>query len=1691
MAPLACIICADGDLFAENSNVYLTKNSWDYAKTRCVGMESVKKRIVCRLNQAINWRVLRLETLESRNLLSATPYENLMDFVEQSSEVNAVFAVESAVEPFADSIALPNDLSDSVPDNSTWLVTTFDDVVDDSDDVLSLREAIGGAQDGDTIAFVKSGTVVLTGSQLEISKSITIDATSVYDAVNKSPGVIVDGASLSRIFSISGESVSIIGLSICNGKVESGTGGGLYSYDCDVTLVNCFVTNNTAKMGGGIGTAKGTVALIDSVVSNNIATSLLTDSYGGGIYAEHGVLSVINSVISDNVSSAPNSEGGGIYSSSEVTLTNSFISNNTSNFGGGISVNCVNTTITNSVISNNTAYRGGGLNISSGTVTVTDSSVTNNCSTSYGGGVYSSGSLIFTNGMISGNTASSGGGIYAFTSATVYLTNCLILDNKAFAYSKSCGGGIYILYGNLKITNSVIFRNTVSSVQSACGGGIYLDSERVNSLTVLNSTISGNNALSTDDTENARGGISYAGGISGNRSVKMFNTIVAMNYADSEVDFSGSIEIEENCLVGTDPQFVSKPLFVDGVLSNPDEIDLHLTSRSVAIDHGSNVYNESELDFDSNLRVVASLSTSETVDIGAYEYQFLATMKDDYSGMVTTDEDVCDLSDGKISIREALFYSGEGDTITFAPSLNGATINLNGSELYVIKKVFVDASDLLDRITFNAERKSRVLISFADSSFNFVVFTNGESLSHGGGIFFNSNLTLNNCIVIDNFATSGGGLYRSSASGADLVLTNSSILNNTTTSSGGGIYASGGSLMITDSVISGNISLSDGGGIYSVSGSVDMTNCEISNNTAEFSGGGIYKNSSYLTLVGCVVSDNVAISHPGNAITPPSSYGAGIYAHQATLAIENSVIMNNTVASLSSASGGAIFANGGSLVTVKNSKISKNGSPSSKSYGGGISAQHCNRLDVINSEISSNTATYGGGVYVGSFGSQTTITNCTISSNYGLYGYGIDNSKSGIFKIYNSIIVLNMPNDVLGGVSANNVLSSTNLSESGENNIVYDPEIPLFRDAANGDYQLTFNSQAWDAGNDEYAYSAGMDDNSRDLANKSRFIDESIDLGAYEYEACVPIAPSDLTVGDFNVSSHSVSVSWNDNSFDETGFIVQYSYDSENWKSISVALNETSATLTDLQLGKTYEVRVAAANQVGDSPFTSGIFTTPDVPVSPSNLVIGKFNVLTRSVLISWEDNSSDETGFVALYSNDGEIWGSVSIAANETTATLNDLQLGATYTVRVAATSEIGESTFISGAFTTPNVPVAPSRLTIGDFNAMTCSLSVSWKDNSSTETGFVVQYSRNNGNWVVLSIDANKTSTTLSELVPDSLYRIRVAAMNEVGYSTFVSSSFRTPVVPIVDVSVSSVASLSSYTIVVGGALSVDKIVVTNEGTADSEAVSLCFYATTSGVIDEEAVLMKTIDCGQLAPGAVVVVSSEMLPTLPLSSGATYHVVWSARCSNDVDLENNLGSVSAPVTVCRESGDVAPVSFDRESYSTHQGDAFWLETWLSTSAPGPQMYSFWFDFGDGSFVERVNRGVVSANEFSNIPGERAVSVKVVNLATKSVVARGDAPFTVIRVMPAFNVEAKSAFGGDAVFMSVEAVFPIPTPVYRWVFNWGDGEKTEIDRLGTSLWVSHWYSSDHKERTITLDVEFADGETYSVCFDTRLLRDI
>jgi|GEM_PF-2508943 len=160
-------------------------------------------------------------------------------------------------------------------------------------------------------------------------------------------------------------------------------------------------------------------------------------------------------------------------------------------------------------------------------------------------------------------------------------------------------------------------------------------------------------------------------------------------------------------------------------------------------------------------------------------------------------------------------------------------------------------------------------------------------------------------------------------------------------------------------------------------------------------------------------------------------------------------------------------------------------------------------------------------------------------------------------------------------------------------------------------------------------------------------------------------APSDLKATP--VSSTQIKLSWQDNSSDETGFRVEMSTDGVTfaYKGSAVA-NGTSYTVSALTAGTTYHFRVYSVRGSDKSAY-SGIVqgTTLPLPQAPSNLTATP--VSSTQIKLSWQDNSSDETGFRVEMSTDGVTFAyKGSAVANGTSYTVSALTAGTTYHFRV-----------------------------------------------------------------------------------------------------------------------------------------------------------------------------------------------------------------------------------------------------------------------------------------------------------------------------------------------------------------------------------------------------------------------------------------
>jgi len=339
------------------------------------------------------------DRLEGRKLLAAITVGTSADLVDgDTSSISSLIAA-----PGSDgAISLREAIA--AADNTSGLDTiTFDPAVfnGEQDDVIYLQSTLTISEsvtiDAGDLGVVISGdrdrndTLIegtfITGNNSNFGDNIRVFESSAPDqsVVTLSGLTITGGNTFNRGGGVlSHDGSLVIEDSIVSGN-RGGATGGIHALYGSVTIIGSSITRNTADDlfgGGGVGTYQADVTIVNSSVSDNLS---IFD--GAGVDSTDGDITVINSTISENVSGHA---GGGIDSfRGDIVITGSTISGNTSIFSGS----AVNTfagalTIANSTISGNVSRSGSGIHAYSGAVTITDSTITRNETESdYGAGV--------------------------------------------------------------------------------------------------------------------------------------------------------------------------------------------------------------------------------------------------------------------------------------------------------------------------------------------------------------------------------------------------------------------------------------------------------------------------------------------------------------------------------------------------------------------------------------------------------------------------------------------------------------------------------------------------------------------------------------------------------------------------------------------------------------------------------------------------------------------------------------------------------------------------------------------------------------------------------------------------------------------------------------------------------------------------------------------------------------------------------------------------------------------------------------------------------------------------------------------------------------------------------------------------------------------------------------------------------
>ncbi|MEP7706718.1 choice-of-anchor Q domain-containing protein [Paraglaciecola sp. 25GB23A] len=222
---------------------------------------------------------------------------------------------------------------------------------------------------------------------------------------------------------------------------------------------------------------------------------------------------------------------------------------------------------------------------------------------------------------------------------------------------------------------------------------------------------------------------------------------------------------------------------------------------------------------------------------------------------------------GPGSLREMIVQAPAGSVINFDPSLSGQTIVLSSGRLEINKNLIIDASNLANGLTIDADgvntRSGAFWIRYgANVTINSLTITGGKG-EVGGAIDNGGNLTLLNSILHDNSADFGGGAIFNVG---ELKVVNSTFHNNSSFGYygvGGAIYNNAGKLTIVNSTLAGNQAFT-GGAIFNELGQpwfISLENTVVAGNSADV-GPDIYTSpeSTVIVLGNNLIGDNSTVA---------------------------------------------------------------------------------------------------------------------------------------------------------------------------------------------------------------------------------------------------------------------------------------------------------------------------------------------------------------------------------------------------------------------------------------------------------------------------------------------------------------------------------------------------------------------------------------------------------------------------------------------------------------------------------------------------------------------------------------------------------------------------------------------------------------------------------------------------------------
>ncbi len=479
-----------------------------------------------------------------------------------------------------------------------------------------------------------------------------------------------------------------------------------------------------------------------------------------------------------------------------------------------------------------------------------------------------------------------------------------------------------------------------------------------------------------------------------------------------------------------------------------------------------------------------------------------------------------------------------------------------------------------------------------------------------------------------------------------------------------------------------------------------------------------------------------------------------------------------------------------------------------------------------------------------------------------------------------------------------------------------------------------------------------------------------------------PAAASGVSIG--SLDSTFFTVSWTDNSSDETGFKVYTAAGTADCSlatysgtpDFTTAVNATSQAITGKSINSQYCAKVIATNGAGDSSaaYASPKFTLANTPGAPT-----VNTPTTTSLKIIINQNSNPAGTEYAIYNDttstyvqaDGTLgavawqnyaaWGGASGIVN------TGLSSGVFYTYKVKArngdltATSLSSGTATSTTATSP--PAAASGVSIGSLDST--FFTVSWTDNSSDETGFKVYTAAGTADCSLATYSGtpdfttavNATSQAITGKSINSQYCAKVIATNGAGDS---SAAYAAPKY--------TLANTPSFTIVSG-----------NYSDANSYYLDSTINANNNPAGTNYYIQYSTNDSTYSDPAGMAWQTDTAYQLISLSANQQYWLKVKAK--NGDGVSTSYSSSSADITP-----PAAPTNLTTSNICSTTALASW------TAATGANTYSF--SYGTDTAAANLGEtGSIAATEktLSSLTDQTAYYWKVKSTST----ANGTGPYS------------------------------------------------------------------------------------------------